>query len=523
MSLAQPSDPVLSLRGLTKRFPGVTANEAVDLDLYPGETLALLGENGAGKSTLMNMVAGLYRPDAGSLYLRGQEVTFRSPRESAAHRIGMVHQNFTLIEKMTVAENVALALEEGRLVPDLRGIAARIRELGEIYGLPVHPEAHIWELGVGEQQRVEILKLLYRGADILILDEPTAVLTPKEADDLHAVIRKMTGEGASAIFITHKMEEVRRFSRRVQVLGKGRTVAVRNTAEVTMEELANLMVGRNTLFPIEREEQEPGETRLSLEGVSVTGARGVPALRDVSFTVRAGEILGVAGVAGNGQDELVGALLGLVPVDAGHIRVNEIETTNKPTGRVLDAGVSFIPPDRMRMGVVGDLSVEHNLGMKRVRKKEYAPGGFILFSRLRRLARELIERFRIATPGPDTLVRHLSGGNVQKAIIAREIDAGGTVLIAAYPSRGLDVGAATAVREHLLAQRRAGAAVLVVSEELNELIAVSDRISVLYDGRNMGEQACNDADLEKIGLMMGGVKPEDGVGDGALAAEQSVI
>ena len=519
MSLAQPSDPVLSLRGVTKRFPGVIANEAVDLDLYPGETLALLGENGAGKSTLMNIVAGLYRPDEGGVFLRGEELTLNSPRDSAAHRIGMVHQNFTLIEKMTVAENVVLAMEEGPLVPDLRGIAARIRELGEIYGLPVHPEARIWELGVGEQQRVEILKLLYRGADILIFDEPTAVLTPKEADDLHAVIAKMTAEGASAIFITHKMEEVRRFSRRVQVLGKGKTVAVRNTADVTMEELANLMVGRDVLFPLEREEQEPGETRLLLDGVSVTGARGVPALRNVSFTVRAGEILGVAGVAGNGQDELVGSLLGLVQVDSGHIRVNGKETTNKPTGRVLAAGVSFIPPDRMRMGVAGDLSVQHNLGMKRVRKKEYAPGGFIRFRRLRRFAQELIERFRITTPGPDTLIRRLSGGNVQKAIVAREIDAGGTVLIAAYPSRGLDVGAATAVRKHLLAQRRAGAAVLVVSEELDELVAVSDRISVMYDGRIMGEQACGDADFEKIGLMMGGVSPEETEPVGSLSKE----
>ena len=499
--------PILEMRGITKRFPGVLANDHVDLELYPGEVLALLGENGAGKSTLMNILVGLYRPDEGEIYVRGRRVEIHSPRDAAALGIGMVHQNFMLVPTMTVAENIILGLRDLPFVPDLAQVSQRIREISERYNLRVDPDAYIWQLSVGEQQRVEILKLIYRGAEILILDEPTAVLTPQEARELNKVIHMMTAEGKSAIFITHKMEEVMEFSDWVRVLRQGKLVAVKRTAETSPQELARLMVGREVLFRLERKPREPGDVVLELQDVHADDDKGLPALRGVSFTIREGEILGIAGVAGNGQRELAEVITGLRKVKAGHIFINGEEVTNKPPREIITHGVSHIPADRIGMGAVGNLPVADNLAMKGYRHEPLSSKlGILNPRRIIDFARRLIQTYRIATPTPQTRIKFLSGGNIQKAILAREINACKGLLVAVYPSRGLDVGATEAVRKRLLEQRDAGKAVLLISEDLEELLSVADRIAVLFEGQVMGIVKSDEADIELLGLMMAGIK-----------------
>jgi simple sugar transport system ATP-binding protein len=507
--------PMLEMRGITKHFPGVTANDHVDLELFPGEVLALLGENGAGKTSLMNVLAGLYRPDEGEIIIRGRRVNIESPRDAMKHGIGMVHQNFMLVETMSVAENIILGLREVGLVPDMRSIKRDIREISEHYNLRIDPDAYIWQLGVGEQQRVEILKQIYRGAEILILDEPTAVLTPQEADELNQILKQMTGEGRSAIFITHKMEEVLKFSHWVRVLQGGRLVAVKETAETSRPELARLMVGREVLFRVDKEPARPGEVVLELENVHAENEKGLPALRGLSLQLRGGEVLGIAGVAGNGQRELTEVTTGLHRVSAGKIMIGGRDLTNRPPIAFIRAGVSHIPSDRMAMGVVGDMSVADNLVMKGYRSEPLTEHGILHPKRIVEAARRLIDTFRISTPAPHTHVKFLSGGNIQKTILAREIDAGGGLLIAAYPSRGLDVGATEAVRKELVTQRDQGRGVLMVSEDLEELFTVADRIAVLYEGRVMGEMSPEDATPELLGLMMAGVPRER-----ALSGEQ---
>ncbi len=499
--------PILEMRGITKRFPGVLANDHVDLELYPGEVLALLGENGAGKSTLMNILVGLYRPDEGEIYVRGEKVEIHSPRDAAALGIGMVHQNFMLVPTMTVAENVILGLRDLPFVPDLKEVSRRIREISERYNLQVDPDAYIWQLSVGEQQRVEILKLIYRGAEILILDEPTAVLTPQEARELNKVIHMMTAEGKSAIFITHKMEEVMEFSDWVRVLRQGKLVAVKRTAETSPQELARLMVGREVLFRLERTPREPGEVVLELQDVHADDDKGLPALRGVSFTIREGEILGIAGVAGNGQQELAEVVTGLRKVKSGRILIRGKDMTNRPPREIIAQGVSHIPADRIGMGAVGNLAVAENLAMKGYRYEPLSSKlGMLNPRRILEFAKRLIRTYRIATPTPQTRIKFLSGGNIQKAILAREINACKGLLVAVYPSRGLDVGATEAVRKRLLEQRDAGTAVLLISEDLEELLSVADRIAVLFEGQVMGILKSDEADIETLGLMMAGVK-----------------
>ncbi len=501
--------PVVEMQGITKRFPGVLANDRVDLELFPGEVLALLGENGAGKSTLMNVLAGLYREDEGEIHVRGQRVEINSPRDAAALGIGMVHQNFMLVQTMTVAENVVLGLNSLEFLPDMQAVSRRIRELSARYHLQVDPSARIWQLSVGEQQRVEILKLIYRGAEILILDEPTAVLTPQEADELSHVLEIMTEEGKSAIFITHKMGEVLEFCDRVQVLRGGRSVAVKRTDDTDRQELAHLMVGREVLFRLEKELCTPGESLLELREVQARDDKGLPALRGLSLEIRQGEIVGIAGVAGNGQRELAEVIAGLRPVTGGKIFISGTEMTNRPPLEVIQAGVSHIPADRIGMGAVGSMAVSDNLAMKGYRKPPLAEGGILRPRRILAFARELITTFRIATPTPQTRIKFLSGGNIQKAILAREIDACGGLLIAVYPSRGLDVGATESVRGMLLEQRAAGTGVLLISEDLDELLSVADRIAVLYEGQIMGLVSAKEADIESLGLMMAGVAHEE--------------
>ncbi|TXT44854.1 MAG: simple sugar transport system ATP-binding protein [Spirochaetes bacterium] len=498
--------PLVELRSVTKSFPGVVANDCVDLVLYRGEVLALLGENGAGKSTLMNILCGLYRQDSGEIYVRGHKAQIHSPKDSRRLGIGMVHQNFKLVDSMTVLENIILGIEEQKFVPDMKKVKAEVLDLSHKYNLKVNPEASIWQLSVGEQQRVEILKLLYRKADILILDEPTAVLTPQESHELAKVVHSLRAEGKSAIFITHKMEEVMKFSDRVMVLRKGAVVAQTVTEATSPAALAKMMVGREILFDLDKKPFAPGEPVLVLRGVSALDDRGLPALKDVDLTVRAGEVIGVAGVAGNGQRELAEAITGLRKVKSGEIRIDGKDITNKSPLTVIKAGTAHIPQDRSSVGAVGDMSVASNLAMKQYRRKPLSFGIFLLPRRIAQMARRLIETFKISTPGPETRVKFLSGGNIQKTILAREIGACKKLLVAVYPSRGLDVGATEAVRKQLIAQRDQGLGVLFVSEDIDELVQVADRIAVMFEGRIMAILDSTSCDEETIGLLMAGVK-----------------
>jgi len=500
------SAPLVDLKEITKTFPGVLANNDINLHLSSGEVLALLGENGAGKSSLMNILCGLYRPDSGEIHIRCEKVEINSPRDAANLCIGMVHQNFMLVETMTVAENIVLGLSDLPFLPDFKEIKNRIKELSNLYNLYVNVDDYIWQLSVGEQQKVEILKLLYRDVDILILDEPTAVLTPQESQDLNKVIKRLKQEGKGAIFITHKMDEVFSFADRVMVLRRGELVADKSISETNPKELANLMVGREILFRLEKKNASPGKEILKLCEVSCLDNRGLPALRSLSLNIRSGEILGIAGVAGNGQTELAEVITGLRRIKTGSLLINSLDISNCQPLTIIKSGVSHIPEDRISQGVVGDLSVAHNLAMKTYRDKPLTLAGILNPSRILERARVLIESFKIKTPSPLTRVKFLSGGNIQKTILAREIDSCKSLLIAAYPSRGLDVGATEGVRKELLSQRDQGKAVLLISEDLEELISVADRIAVLFNGEIVGEIPSSEASVERLGLLMTGVK-----------------
>ncbi|MBZ4674128.1 MAG: Monosaccharide-transporting ATPase [Spirochaeta sp.] len=503
--------PVVRMVNITKHFPGVLANDQVDLTLHRGEVLALLGENGAGKSTLMNMLVGLYQADSGEIYVKGELADINSPQDSMALGIGMIHQEFMLVGNMSVAENIVLGMKDLPFVPPMAEIHEKITELSKRYGLQVYPDKIIQDLSVGEQQRVEILKLLYRGADILILDEPTAVLTPGEARDLNEILKKMLAEGKSAIFITHKMDEVMEFSHTVQVLRRGKSVSVCPTKSIKrVQDLANMMVGRDVLFSLERGPYNPGEIKVEVKDLLVLPVGGgKPVLDNVSFSIRGGEIFGIAGVAGNGQQQLTEAITGLLKVNSGTIYLNGKDMTNKTPLQIIKTGVSHIPADRGRMGVVGDMSVGDNLSMKKYRTTELSQHNIIKRGLVRKFADRLIDLFAIKTPNQDTSVKFLSGGNIQKTILAREIDSCGGILVAVYPSRGLDVGATEAVRQNLIKQRDKGSAVLLVSEELEELLMVADKIAVMFEGRIMDIVDAKDAKTEELGMLMAGVERRD--------------
>ena len=498
--------PILEMKGITKRFPNVVANYRVDLELHPGEVLALLGENGAGKSTLMNVVAGLYRADEGEIFIRGKKAEINSPRDAMLLGVGMIHQNFMLVDTMTVAENIILGLPDLPFITDMNKVRERISALSERYSLQVDPDSYIWQLSVGEQQRVEILKLIYRGAEILILDEPTAVLTPQESKELNRILEQMTAEGKSAVFITHKMEEVMTFSDWVRVLNKGRLVTVKKTKDTSPRELAQLMVGRDVLFRLDKKERRTGDVVLELIDVKATDDKGLPALEGIALAVRSGEIVGIAGVAGNGQKQLVEVLTGLRKLSGGSVRIFGEDKSNKQPLDFIKSGVSHIPADRIARGVAGDMSVASNLAMKCYRQPPLVNKGILHPGRILDLARRMIESFRIDTPTPHTHAKFLSGGNIQKIILAREIDACRGVLIAAYPSRGLDVGATEDVRSQMIEQSESGTAILLISEDLEELLTVADRIAVLYEGRVMGILPSGEADIEKLGMMMAGME-----------------
>lgn len=506
----------VDMRGITKRFPGVLANDKVDLQVAAGEIHALLGENGAGKSTLMSVLCGLYQPEEGAVYLaqngRLQPANIQSPGDAIDRGIGMVHQHFKLVPTQTVAENVIIGLKGTPFRLPMRQVEQRIDELARQYGIPVDPRAYIWQLSVGEQQRVEILKLLYRQADILILDEPTAVLTPQEALELGDILRGMAAEGKAIIFISHKLDEIMAFADRVTVLRDGKNVATVNVKETSKAELARLMVGREVLFRVDKDPCERGAPVLQLTDVAADNDKGLPALRGVSLQIDSGEILGVAGVAGNGQRELAEVITGLRKASGGQVLLRGAPMTNRPSIAFIRQGVAHIPGDRLGMGLAGNLPVSDNLIMKSYRRAPISNGPFLKAGAIQRFAARLIDAFQVLTPGPDTPARNLSGGNQQKAILAREITAGKTMthgddvplLVAVHPTRGLDVGAIETVRKELLEQRGQGAAVLLISEELEELITLSDRIVVLHGGELMGVVDAADADIEQLGLMMAG-------------------
>ena len=500
--------PLLELRGITKQFPGVLANDSVDFDLQKGEVHALLGENGAGKSTLMNILYGLYHPDEGEIRLNGKPVRIGSPRDAIDLGIGMVHQHFMLIPVMTVAENIVLANEptNGPFL-DLAGAEERVRDLSSQFGLAVRPEARVSSISVGMQQRAEILKALYRGAEILILDEPTAVLTPQEAGELFAITRSLQADGRSIIFISHKLNEVLEIADRITVLRHGKRIDTVPREGATAEGLAKLMVGREVVLRVDKPPAQPGETLLELKDLSVLDDRDLPACRSVSFEVKAGEIVGLAGVDGNGQSELIDALTGLRKVEAGQLLVAGRDVTDAGARECLDLGVGHIPEDRQARGLVLDFTLAENLALHDFRKEPDSKWGWLYPRRLIQRAAGLLKEFDVRGGGPRTLASSLSGGNQQKVVIAREVSRDPNILVAAQPTRGLDVGAIEFVHRRLVQERDEGRAILLVSFELDEILSLSDRVLVIYEGRIVGEYS-PDVSEEELGFAMTGGKKQ---------------
>ena len=505
--------PAVALRGITKRFPGVVANDLVDFEAAAGEVHALLGENGAGKTTLSNILTGLYRPDEGEIHLFGQPVEFHSPRDALDAGIAMVHQHFRLVSPFSVAENVVLGdhRDIGRnflLRP--RDIERRVGELSRRYGLAVDPRARIWQLSVGEQQRVEIVKALYQDARILILDEPTAVLTPQEADALFETIRAMAADGRTVIFISHKLHEVKAVADRVTVLRRGRSVATVEAAGTTRRSLAALMVGREVELGRRQEGRRPvGDPVLELAGVWADGDRGAPAVKDVSLVVRSGEIVAVAGVAGNGQRELAEAITGFRPTTGGSVRVQGRKLRSGDPRQAIARGIAYVPEDRLGTGVAPGLSVASNVVLKSYRGSPVSQGPLLRFGRIRELADRLMRHYDVRAPGPHVPAWQLSGGNLQKVVLAREFSGGPVALVAAAPTRGLDVAGIETVHAYLREAASSGVGVLLISEDLDEILALADRIAVMYEGAIVGERDADTATVEELGLLMAGGEGEE--------------
>ncbi len=499
-----PYTLAVELKGIVKKFPGVVANDGVDFNLRIGEVHALLGENGAGKTTLMNVLYGLYQPDAGEIWVKGKKVEIDSPATALSLGIGMVHQHFTLVPSFSVAENIVLGLRKD--ITNMREVARKIRELSEAYGLPVDPDAKVWQLSVGEMQRVEIIKLLFRDVDILVLDEPTAVLTPQEAESLFKTLKRLKSEGKSIIFISHKLNEVMEISDRITVLRKGRVVNTVRKEDTSPEELARMMVGREVVLRVKRRERvDFGDVVLEVKGLEAYSDKGLKALKGVSFSVREGEILGIAGVAGNGQRELAEVLSGLRKASSGMVLLGGEDVLNKGTGYLIEKGESFIPDDRKRFGVAPNLSLVENLILKSYRNPPISKGMFIDLSCAEKIADELIEKYDIKAPGKHIPVKLLSGGNLQRLILARELEGNVKFLLAFHPTRGLDISATEFVYEKILESASSGAAVLLIAGDLEEIFALSDRVKVIYEGKLYGDFPADEGYLDKIGLLMAGV------------------
>ena len=499
---------VVHMEAITKEFPGVIANAGVDFELRKGEIHTLLGENGAGKTTLMNILYGLYEPDDGDIYLNGKAVKFRTARDAISAGLGMVHQHFMLVQRFTVADNIVLGQPSSR-APRLENEAELYEKLEEIsnrYGLKIQPDAQIWTLSVGEQQRVEILKALYRGAEILILDEPTAVLTPQEVDHLLEILRKLTDEGKSVVFISHKLHEVMTVSDRITILRDGKVVGTVDAAHTTKEELACMMVGREVLLRVTKKPPEIGGPVLEIKDLKAEDDRGLPALKGINLEVRSGEILGIAGVAGNGQSELEEVIAGLRRAKSGIVKICGNDVTNKRPKEVGSCGLAHIPSDRYRMGVLPGFTVAENLVLQRICEKPFTKYGKLVPDAIQKEAIQLAENFDIRTTSVEARAGKLSGGNAQKMILARELARCPSVLLAAQPTRGLDVSAIEYVHTKLIEQRDQGMAILLFSSEMYEIMSLSDRIAVMYDGEIMGIMDAKDADMNEIGMMMAGIK-----------------
>ena len=499
----------IEMQDITKVFPGIVANDKIRFEVEEGEIHALLGENGAGKSTLMSILFGLYESDGGFIKIRGREVKIRNPNDATALKIGMVHQHFKLVHSFTVTENIVLGLEStdkwGNL--DLSAAEKRVGELSGIYGLEVDPKARIENITVGMQQRVEILKILYRDADILIFDEPSAVLTPQETDELLSIFRRLKAEGKTIVFITHKLKEIKAVSDRCTILRRGKFIDMVSTVRATEEELAEKMVGRSVNFRIEKKPVQTGGVILKLENLTVIGSRGVPAVRDFSLELRSGEVLGIAGVDGNGQSELVAAITGLLPVKSGAVYLKGKNIANESIRSRNASGLGHVPEDRHKHGLVLDFRIDENFILKSFRNPPYSNTlGFLQFPKIVKHAEDLIAEFDIRSgSGPATPAKSMSGGNQQKLIIAREIDLSPELLVISQPTRGLDVGAIEYIHRRIIAERDKGRAVLLVSFELDEILALCDRIAAISKGTLSGMVDAGEADERLIGAMMGGV------------------
>ena len=497
------------LAEVSKRFPGVLANDAVDLAVEKGSVHALLGENGAGKTTLMNVLYGLYEPDGGAVYVDGQPRAFDSPREAIDAGVGMIHQHFMLVDPMTVVENVTLGYEPGtgRGV-DRERAREEVLELAGRYGFDVDPGAKIEDVSVGVQQRVEILKALYRGADVLILDEPTAVLTPQEVTDLFSVFAELTAEGKTILFITHKLGEAMRAADAITVLRDGRNVGTVPAGNTTREELAELMVGREVLLDVERDPVTPGDVMLGIESLRVQDERGTERVSEVSFAVREGEVLGIAGVDGNGQSELIEAITGLRTPDAGSVAIGGETVTRAPRREHTDRGMAYVPEDRQERGLVMDFDLVRNAVLGSQRNPTFAHRGRIDWGRAREHAECLIDTYDVRPPDPDAKATSLSGGNQQKFVVGRELERDPRVVIASHPTRGVDVGSTEFIHERLLALRRDGVAVVLVSSKLDEVRGLSDRLAVMYEGEFVDVVDPETTTEEEVGLLMAGERPE---------------
>ncbi len=503
MATNEASAPVLEVRGITKRFPGVVANRDVSFTLQSGEVHCLLGENGAGKSTLMNTVFGLYQPDEGQLLVRGEVVRFRSSADAIAHGIGMVHQHFQLVPVFSVAENVVLGNEPRRGVRlDLDAARVRIRELADRFGLEIDPDATVGDLSVGEQQRVELIKALYRDAEILILDEPTAVLTPGEVDEFFEVVRTLVDRGKSIVFITHKLREVLAVADRITVLRGGEVVGQADPGSSTPQSLATLMVGRDVTLAIDKGPSSPGRTVLEVRGLRVADDRGSITVDDLDLEVRAGEIFGIAGVEGNGQRELVEAIAGMRPKAAGTVLIDGADATHATPRHVIELGVGHVPEDRSKHGLVGPFSISDNLVLNRYRKAPFSRRGLRDDAAIDTAATELVQQFDVRAPSAAVAAATLSGGNQQKVVIARELSGDPKLLIVAQPTRGLDVGSIEFIHRRIVELRDRGAAVLLVSAELDEVLNLADRIGVLYRGALVGTYDRAVATRDQLGLLM---------------------
>lgn len=499
-------NPMIEMSGITKEFPGIRANDNISFSVNKGEIHALLGENGAGKSTLMSVLTGLYKPDYGHISINGKKVNFSSPKEAMNCGIGMVHQHFKLVQTFTAAENIMLAIKQLSQFIDRGKIEREIIKQSEAFGLTIDPKAKVWQLSVGIQQRVEIVKLLMQGAEILILDEPTAVLTPQETDALYEILHKMADSGKSIILISHKMNEVMNNTDRITVLRDGKSIGTVITKETSESELARMMVGRAISEVQRKKSGEKGKTVLSLSNISVSGLGDTLKLDGVSLEIKAGEILGVAGVDGNGQRELADVIAGLMPTNDGSISFLGSECTKSGRKKRIEMGIGYIPEDRMTTGLVTDLNTYDNVILKDYRKTS---GPFINWKKVEGYSEELVKKFDVRLASTKNPVKMMSGGNIQKLLLAREIDADPQLIVAVYPMRGLDIGATNYVKQQLVEQSEKGKAIMLISEDLEDLLSMSDRIAVLYGGRIMGIVRPDETEREEIGLMMAGKRKVD--------------